>query len=365
VIDLLQAFPSTQGISLQDLLNILPGIPPRYYSVSSSPLHHQRLSLTVAFSVVDYLTPSFMTANGQELGQRRIRGLATRYLEAIASFLVAPSQSNSMVSDGGSLNGHASSDWKPSVVRIFPKPTVDFRMPSMLATPLILIGPGTGIAPFMGFLQHRHALGHVPTEEDSDQATAAQTVVEGTWRGGYDLEENELTLSKQDHSGLNRGADFRRTQGAAPVAQDEIGSVDIFFGCRRANHDWLYRDEMTAFHEAGIVSRLYTAFSRDGASDGSGAFQYVQHIMLADQECRRRLVDLIVHQNAAVYLCGDGNAMAKDVQAAIIELLSTHEALPSHDEHVKDDTSSGGIDRAKAYLETMKQKQRFLMDIWS
>jgi sulfite reductase alpha subunit-like flavoprotein len=365
VIDLLQVFPSTQGISLEDLLNVLPGIPPRYYSVSSSPLHHQRLSLTVAFSVVDYLTPSLLTASGQELGQRRIRGLATRYLEAIASFLVAPSQSNAMVNNGGSLNGHVSSDWKLPVVRIFPKPTVDFRMPSMLATPLILIGPGTGIAPFMGFLQHRHALGHVPTEEDSDQAVAAQTVVEGTWRGGYDLEENELTLSKQDHNGLNRGADFRRTRGAAPVAQNEIGSVDVFFGCRRANHDWLYRDEMTAFHEAGIVSKLYTAFSRDGAGDDSGNFQYVQHIMLADQECRRRLVDLIVHQNAAVYLCGDGNAMAKDVQAAIVELLSTHEALPSHDGRVKGDASGGGIDRAKAYLETMKQKQRFLMDIWS
>lgn len=327
VVDLLRAFPSTQGIALADLLNIVPGIPPRYYSVSSSPLHHKN-QLTVAFSVVDYLTPSLQVA-GREAGQRRIRGVATRYMEALAS---------------GMLAGDSASRSGSRTLRIFPKPTADFRMPSMLTTPLILIGPGTGVAPFMGFLQHRRAL----RIDDHTTEAAAQTVVEGTWRGGFELEENELTISKLDQSGLNVGADYRSTHDNA------IGSVDVFFGCRHAHHDWLYRDEMLALLEAGVVSKLYTAISRDSNGSG-GSHKYVQDIMLADAACGDRLVDLICNRDAAVYVCGDGNAMAKDVQAAIVELLRTRRFRDEED----------GADQAKAYLEEMKVKQRFLMDIWS
>merc|ERR1712161_70965 len=112
IIDILQEFPSCQTLTLQNLVSFLPPIPPRYYSVSSSPLDTGRSSksLSVAFSVVDYLTPSLLSSSdGKELGLRRIHGVATRHLEELCS-------------------------------------------------PLVLIGPGTGIAPFMGFLAHRKAL---------------------------------------------------------------------------------------------------------------------------------------------------------------------------------------------------------------
>jgi sulfite reductase alpha subunit-like flavoprotein len=56
-------------------------------------------------------------------------------------------------------------------------------------------------------------------------------------------------------------------------------------------------------------------------------------------------------KGAYVYLCGDGNAMAKDVQATVIEILGG--------------TLSGGIDEATSYLEKMKKEHRFVMDIWS
>jgi sulfite reductase alpha subunit-like flavoprotein len=370
VVDLLQAFPSTQpGMSLASLLSVVPGIPPRYYSVSSSPIQpnndNRRLSLTVVFSVVDYLTPpsSFLLpaavggeGQAQQVGQRRIRGIATRYMEAMASGLLAKSASSEIGGNGGTGNG---SLLAAPTLRIFPKPAADFRMPSMLTTPLVLIGPGTGIAPFMGFLQHRRALLHSSANSSSTEV-AAQTVVEGTWRGGFDLEENELSVSKLDQSGLNVGADYRLTHASQ---QQQPGSVDVFFGCRHADHDWLYQDEMKALLESGIVSQLYTAFSRSGSSDGSSTnHQYVQDIMLGNKECGDRLVDLIVNQNAAVYVCGDGNAMAKDVQSAIVELLYTRRF--AHDDDDKNN-GGGGIDRAKAYLEEMKTKQRFLMDIWS
>jgi sulfite reductase alpha subunit-like flavoprotein len=257
--------------------------------------------------------------------------------------------SSSMLAGGRSANGGGGGGpVSPTpTLRIFPKPTADFRMPSTTTTPLILIGPGTGIAPFMGFLHHRKALLH--SNNDSTEA-AAQTVVEGTWRGGFELQENELSVSKQDQSGLNVGADYRLTQ----FSSENHGSVDVFFGCRYADHDWLYKDEMKALAAEGIVSQLYTAFSRDAPSGNSSPKKYVQDIMLVDEACGQRLVDLIVDQDAAVYVCGDGNAMAKDVQAAIVELLSS---LRFHED--------GGIDHAKNYLEEMKKKRRFLMDIWS
>jgi len=129
VVDLLKEFPSCQGIPLTALLGMLPGIPPRYYSISSSPLVNQReRSLTVSFSVVDYVTPSLPSADKEECGLRRKKGVATSYLEALASPLLA----------GGKTAMSA-------CLKIFPKPTADFRMPTRLSTPMILIGPGTGI----------------------------------------------------------------------------------------------------------------------------------------------------------------------------------------------------------------------------
>ena len=351
IVDILECFPSTQsGMTLESLFTVAPtSIPPRYYSVSSSPLQFQdgpSHCLTIAFSVVDYVTPSCTLTNalGQvlEFGQRRIRGIATRQMEAISSLLLSE---KSTLSTGDRLFDSANHFVFPSL-RIFPKPTIEFRMPSSPAKPLILIGPGTGIAPFIGFLRHRQAIvrQHSTTGEYST-AVAAKTIVEGTWRGGYELEDNELAISQQDESGLNVAADYRLNS----LPQNEYGSVDVFFGCRSREHDWLYREEMTALMETGVISKLYTAFSREGTVN---SHKYVQDIMLKDEECSSRLMDLIFHGNAAVFVCGDGNAMAQDVQNAIVQLLQTFHF-------------DGNETQARAYLEEMKQKQRFLMDIWS
>jgi sulfite reductase (NADPH) flavoprotein alpha-component len=60
---------------------------------------------------------------------------------------------------------------------------------------------------------------------------------------------------------------------------------------------------------------------------------------------------LIVEEGARVYVCGDGNEMAKDVQVTIAELLG--------------ERLGGGVDRGQTYLEGMKKEKRFLLDIWS
>jgi sulfite reductase alpha subunit-like flavoprotein len=313
VVDLLREFPSTQGISMQGLFGMLPALLPRYYSVSSSPLKNVT-SVTIAFSVVDYITPSLKIC-GRERGLRRIGGVATRFLETICSPLLC------------SAYKFPTNDIK---VKIFPKPTAEFRMPKALSTPLILIGPGTGIAPFMGFLAHRRAL----TKLSEDHATsAAQTVVEGMWRGGYDVMEKDMSIHST-HDLL---------ESVPGERENRVGSVDLFFGCRHADHDWLYRKEMEDLLDEKILSALNTAFSRDGPNK-----VYVQDKFF-EGENSERLLSLITEQNASIYVCGDGNAMARDVKDAIVKLLS---------QKMGDEDASG-------YLETMKKQNRFLLDIWS
>lgn len=284
IVDLLREFPSCQSITLQNLINLLPPIPPRYYSVSSSPLENKGNALTVAFSVVDYLTPSLASdSNGNEIGLRRIHGVATSQLEA----LCAPVMSS--VAAAASSCG----------VKIFPKPSEEFHLPDDPSIPLVLIGPGTGIAPFLGFLGHRKALASAATEATT-------------------------------------------------------GSVEVFFGCRHADHDYLYREELRAFQEDGVIDHLHTAFSRDSAKK-----EYVQDLMIADAETSKRLADTLLNGNGSVYVCGDGNHMGRDVQATIAKLLGPH--LVSSEGA----SSIGPDEMGKEYVETMKNDGRFLLDIWS
>jgi sulfite reductase alpha subunit-like flavoprotein len=388
VVDILKDFPSAQSIPWKSLLGILSmtstSIPPRYYSVSSSPLALPN-ALTMAFSVVDYTTPSLIGSNGTELGKRRIRGVATRYLEAMVSPLLLLDSPALTTGSGG--DSSTTTAPFPLTLSIFPKPTTDFRMPASLQIPLILIGPGTGIAPFIGFLQHRRALWQ---QSRQAQQEAAKTVVEGTWRGGYEVEEHELPVTAQrdgilmtttqqlqqllqvqppstTNSTTSTTDQTGQQQQQQPLESTAIGSVDVYFGCRHEHHDWLYRDEMLQLKSEGIITNLYTAFSRDGRNssdkkddregnnhsnnnDQEQNRRYVQHVM-RQSENSTRLVDLILRQRAHVYLCGDGNSMAKDVQAAFVEILG--QQLP------------GSVEEAKLYLERMKQERRFLMDIWS
>jgi len=322
VVDILREFPSCQNVTLEALVGTMPSITPRYYSVTSSPLSSgdHAPSLTVAFSVVDYLTPSLLPNTARS--QRRIGGLATRYLETICSHFL----SNSTLSVA-----------QPTV-KIFPKPTSEFLMPSDLSTPLVLIGPGTGIAPFMGFVSHRGAL-----IKGTDTTKAASVACEGTWRGGYELEEDEIPTNEHDAKGLKLGADYRNRQN--------IGSVDVFFGCRYSDHDWLYREEMTRSKSTGLITNLYTAFSREG----NKSQKYVQDIMKNNTDCTDRLVRLITDEGAVVYVCGDGNEMGRDVQDTIVELIAAK----------KYSATEEGKNRARSYLEQMKKTKKFLMDIWS
>ncbi|MFB7908731.1 molybdopterin-dependent oxidoreductase [Kitasatospora sp. NPDC056076] len=150
--------------SAAEWAGVLKRLQPRLYSISSSPLVHPgEVHLTV--SVVRYTN---------DLGRDRA-GVCSTYLADCAD-------------DGP--------------VQVFVQPSRHFRPPTAPTTPMIMVGPGTGVAPFIGFLEDRRARGHT-------------------------------------------------------------GPNWLFFGEQREATDFYYREELEAYRASGHLDRLDVAFSRD------------------------------------------------------------------------------------------------------
>ena len=284
VFELLQRFPSCKP-PLSVLIALLPPLMPRMYSVCSSQ-HENPRSVQVAFSVVNV-----RMADG-----RVHRGVATNWLDGLCRPI--------MDSDGVASRSPDAST--VAVVPIFPRGGGSFRLPDDDSLPIIMIGPGTGVAPFRGFLQERRC-------------------------------------------------------------RHASGSSWLFFGCRAKDEDYIYKTDFEAFVEDGTLSRLDVAFSREGASK-----VYVQHKMRQEADAVR---DWIVRRGASVFVCGDGAHMAKDVHAALIEILSTaapDAAADDNGHEVKEEKTQNreaahamSAEDATAFLKQMQAEKRYVRDIWS
>lgn len=229
------------GLTADEVVDTLRPLQFRDYSIASSPLpHSDRVHLTVA--TVRYSA------------QDRTHG-------GVASTFLA---------DRG------------DTVRVHLRPNTHFRLPAD-DVPIIMIGPGTGIAPFRAFLQERHA-------------------------------------------------------NKAP------GRSWLFFGDRRRATDFLYGDELAGFVDAGTLTRFDVAFSRDGA-DGVPK-TYVQHRML---EHAAEFFEWL-QAGAHVYVCGDAERMAKDVDATLHDIVAR----------------AGGMDAAAAhaYVNDLIKSHRYLRDVY-
>lgn len=164
-------------------------------------------------------------------------------------------------------------------VKVFVHSNKNFRIPEDGNTPIIMIGPGTGIAPFRAFWQQR-------------------------------------------------------------VADNAPGANWLFFGNPYKATDGCYEDEIAPLVESGKL-RLSVAWSRDQAHK-----IYVQNLMeQAGEEIWQWL-----ENGAAVYMCGDANRMAKDVEKALLSIISTHGKLSE--------------DEAAAYLKDMKAAKRYQKDVY-
>lgn len=226
---------------LSEFVDTLRPLQFRDYSIASSPLvHPEQVHLTVA-------TVRYAAAD------RNYGGVASTFL-----------------ADRG------------DDVLVHLRPNHAFRLPAD-DVPIVMIGPGTGIAPFRAFLQERQA---------------------------------------------NKAA----------------GSSWLFFGDRRRTTSYLYGDELESFLECGTLTRLDLAFSRDGVVGDPKT--YVQQRMW---ENAPELFDWI-ENGAHVYVCGDADRMAKDVDAALHGIVGRCGNLDA--------------DAAHAYVNRMIKDHRYLRDVY-
>jgi sulfite reductase (NADPH) flavoprotein alpha-component len=238
VLDMLLLAPKV--ISVAELLPLLRKLSPRLYSISSSPKAHPgEVHLTVG--AVRY----------EKHGRHR-KGVASTFL----------------------------ADRAGDIVKVFVNPSHGFRPPANGDAPMIMVGPGTGIAPFRAFLEER-------------AATAAK------------------------------------------------GKNWLFFGDQKRAADFLYADQLTAWHKSGFLTRLDLAFSRDQAEK-----IYVQTRMLENAGELWSWFEAGAH----FYVCGDANRMAKDVDEALHKVIET----------------AGGksVDEANAYVEKLKNGKRYQRDVY-
>jgi NADPH-ferrihemoprotein reductase len=193
--EVMEAFPSAAPPLGLFFGAVSPRLAPRYYSISSSPLHNPGV-VTATVAVVRGETPT----------GRLHEGVASTFL---ARFVPKPNK-NQKKSGSGSGGGGGGVDSEMQGVRVplFIRSST-FKLPRNPAAPVVMIGPGTGYAPFRGFLQERAAL--------------------------------------------------------AKESSQELGPAHLFFGCRREDTDYIYREEMEAALTDGTkhISTLHVAFSRD------------------------------------------------------------------------------------------------------
>jgi len=238
VLDLLLLAPG--AIAAGELPRFLRKLSPRLYSIASSAKAHPgEVHLTV--SSVRY-----------EAHGRARKGVASTFL----------------------------ADRAGDIVRIYVKPAPGFHPPVSAEAPMIMVGPGTGIAPFRAFLEERAATG-------------------------------------------------------------ATGKNWLFFGDQTRAGDFLYEEQLVAWHRTGLLTRLDLAFSRDQAEK-----LYVQDRM------RENAAELWswLEAGGCFYVCGDAGRMAKDVDAMLHRVIET----------------AGGrtADEAKAYVQKMRAEKRYQRDVY-
>ncbi|XP_063225113.1 NADPH--cytochrome P450 reductase [Bacillus rossius redtenbacheri] len=171
IVHILEDLPSCKP-ALDHLCELLPRLQARYYSISSSPkVHPDTVHITAV--LVQYETPT----------KRTNKGVATTWLAA---------------------KQPAGGDDERCVAPIYIRRS-QFRLPTRPQVPIIMIGPGTGLAPFRGFIQERNQL---------------------------------------------------REEGKP------VGETILYFGCRKKSEDFIYEEELTEYVNNGTL-KMHVAFSRD------------------------------------------------------------------------------------------------------
>ncbi len=165
-------------------------------------------------------------------------------------------------------------------LRIFIEHNDNFRLPADSTKPVIMIGPGTGIAPFRAFMQQR----------DNEEAT---------------------------------------------------GKNWLFFGNPHFVEDFLYQVEWQRYVKEGLLTNISLAWSRDQAQK-----VYVQDKLREQGE----EVWHWIEEGAHIYVCGDANHMARDVEQALLEIISQYGNMDS--------------ESADEFLSELRVERRYQRDVY-
>ncbi len=165
-------------------------------------------------------------------------------------------------------------------IRVFIEQNNNFRLPTDPNTPVIMIGPGTGVAPFRAFLQHR----------DSQGAT---------------------------------------------------GKNWLFFGNPHFVEDFLYQVEFQRYVKDGLLTRIDLAWSRDQ-----------QHKVYVQDKLNEQGEEIWrwIQDGAHVYVCGDANRMAKDVEQALLNIISQYSGMDA--------------EQADEFLSELRLERRYQRDVY-
>jgi NADPH-ferrihemoprotein reductase len=201
LVDLLKLCPSL-SIPLEHLIPVSRRLLPRYFTISSSSsVQPNSVHLTAA-----------VTEHNRRDGSL-FKGVCSTHL-------------------AGQKPGK-------DTIRVFSRPS-SFRLPKDSSRPIIMIGPGTGVAPMRGLLQER----------------------------GYQKS----------------------------IKKETVGPNLLYFGCKNSSLDYLYADELKGFLDEGVLDKLYVAFSRVQKEK-----VYVQHLLAKNAKETWNLIDA---ESASIYVCG-------------------------------------------------------------
>ncbi|KAI9205278.1 uncharacterized protein BJ171DRAFT_501651 [Polychytrium aggregatum] len=133
LLDILATFPSCH-VPVDRLLEAVPRLQPRFYSVASSPLDGAN-QVAFAFNIVEYET--------EGPNKKTVHGLCSTWLDQLTGSVVE--------------QGKVDLTSKAIKIAMFPRPAGDFVLPESFERPIVMVSAGTGITPFIGFLKHRAA----------------------------------------------------------------------------------------------------------------------------------------------------------------------------------------------------------------
>jgi methionine synthase reductase len=274
IMDILRTFPSCRP-SLECIVFNLPCFVPRYYSVVNFVIGKNDNNHT--FKII------FSVTRTKRVCERKGSQSFGVFTGQLYKSLTDQAKNEEIIQEQiekaiGNLSVRNDSLFMKSFKRKNP-----YFLLSDLTAPLILVGPGTGVAPFIGFLEKRR----------------------------YALQTSQLTSLPESW---------------------------LFFGCR-SQREFIFEKELKQFRGDKILTHLEVCFSRETSENKEPKVKYVQELIKTNGE---ELYQLLQNPKTMIYVCGDMKSMSVEVFNAFVSVVEEfgHEMHESAIQKLKDMQSS-------------------------